>query len=153
MYRDIFLFVNALRLAWIAQAIQSRPLSKVIARLEALRWLPRGADAEAARRATLRACGRLARWTGGLDTCLIRALVLGALLADREGVVLHLGFRPGSAGAGSADGHAWLTLNGEPVLDPETGGAAYLESLRLPMRRASRDTTFGLMRSKRDSKS
>ena len=144
VYRDIFLFVNALRLAWIAQTIQSRPLPKVIARLETLRWLPCGADAEAARRATLRACRRLARWTGALDTCLIRALVLGALLADREGVVLHLGFRPGNAGAGSADGHAWLTLNGEPILDPETGGAAYVESLRLPIRRFSRDTTADL---------
>ena len=133
----IFFFVNALRIAWIAQAIRWRPLPEVIARLETLRWLPRSADMAAARRATLRACGRLARWTGGLDTCLIRALVLGTLLADREGVVLHLGFRPGSAGTGIASGHAWLTVNGEPWLDPQTGGAAYVESLRLPMRRIS----------------
>ena len=137
MYRAIFLFINALRLAWVAQAIQSRPLPEVITRLEALRWLPRGVDEAAARRATLRACGRLARWTGGLDTCLIRALVLGTLLADREGVVLHLGFRPGSPGTGMASGHAWLTLNGKPWLDPQTGGAPYVESLQLPMRRVS----------------
>lgn len=141
MYRDILLFVNAIRLTYIAQTIQWRPLPKVIARLEVLWWLPCNADVEAARRATLRACGRLARWAGGLDTCLVRALVLGTLLADREGVVLHLGFRPGNTGAGIADGHAWLTLNGDPLLDPETGGAAYVESLQLPMRRFSRDTT------------
>ena len=110
----------------------------------------RGRGSSATRHASrLRTAGALNWGAGYLPDPRPR---VGALLADREGVVLHLGFCLGNTGAGSADGHAWLTLNGDPLLDPETGGAAYVESLRLPMRRFSRDTTSGLRRSKRDSK-
>jgi hypothetical protein len=65
-------------------------------------------------RAAGRSTSRWARWFGGLDTCLTRSLVAGSLLAGRGEVVLQVGFRPGEAEQ-VVDGHAWITMDGEPV--------------------------------------
>lgn len=90
-------------------------------------------DPERARLAAARACARYARWFGGLNTCLTRSLVAGALLCGRYQVSLHVGFRPGSDEA-PVDGHAWLTVDGE-VLDaalPGEDAAPYEEVLVIP---------------------
>jgi len=49
-----------------------------------------------------------------MDTCLIRSLVLGGLLAGRGEVMLNIGFRPGEEEP-SVDGHAGVTVDGRPV--------------------------------------
>jgi hypothetical protein len=74
--------------------------------------------------------GRLVAAFGGLNTCLTRSLVLAALLSDREGVRLHVGFRTASDHASIPDGHAWVTLDGANVSDlsPNSGGQAFIEA-------------------------
>jgi hypothetical protein len=65
--------------------------------------------------AAARAVTRWSRWCGGMNTCLIRSLVLGGLLARGRGeVMLNIGFRPGEHES-SVDGHAWVTIDGNPV--------------------------------------
>lgn len=55
------------------------------------------------------------RLAGRRDTCLIRALVAGALAADRAEVAVRVGvYRPGSSGD-LLDAHAWLTVAGQEV--------------------------------------
>ena len=126
------LLVQALRVAWAAQEVREASIPTVVQRLAALPGLPlRVRPAEAARAAG-RACLAVQRMAGGLNSCLTRSLVAAALLSDQEGVVLHLGFRPGG---GEANGHAWVSMRGENVTDPEDGGAALTESLRLAVRR------------------
>lgn len=110
--RDMRLFVTAFRLAGRAQAVAHAPLPDVVVALVRQRGLPRAVDPAAAWVAAARGCRYRARWRGGLDTCLIRALVAGTLLSDRPDVVLHIGFRPDRTGAVRADGHAWLAIAG-----------------------------------------
>jgi hypothetical protein len=130
---EIRLFLRALPLARRAQAVKVEPLPKVVERVGAP---GRGNSVEEAMRAAQRACGRWGRWFGGLDTCLTRSLVAGALLAGDHEVVLHVGFRPTAEGAGAVDGHAWLVVDGETLeltgLDHEHG-VAYETTLALPM--------------------
>ena len=87
-------------------------------------------------RAAQRACNRWGRWFGGINTCLTRSLVAGALLAGGHEVVLHVGFRPTDRGPEAVDGHAWLVVDGEVVeltgLDHEHG-EPYSTTLRLTM--------------------
>lgn len=108
----LVLFLRALPLARGAQAVKTTPLPEVVERLGARRG---GVSVDDAVRAAQRACGRWARWFGGLDTCLTRSLVAGALLAGDHQVVLHVGFRPTEQGAAAVDGHAWLVVDGEVV--------------------------------------
>ena len=105
------LAARAFRLARAAQAVRLAPVPDVAERLARMRGWPRPSAPDAAMVAAARACSRLARWGGGLDTCLVRSLVAGALLADRARVILHIGFRPAAAAGGPADGHAWLTVD------------------------------------------
>jgi len=120
--REIVLFVRALPLARVAQAVKKDPLPKVVERMGAR---GRGIAVDDAMRAAQRACNRWSRWFGGIDTCLTRSLVAGALLARSREVVLHVGFRPTDLGADAVDGHAWLVVDGEMVeltgLDHEHG--------------------------------
>ncbi|HVN76622.1 MAG TPA: lasso peptide biosynthesis B2 protein [Thermoanaerobaculaceae bacterium] len=134
--REIALFLHALRLSVKAQRVQRRSLEDVAGALVRTRPLPRGVGADAAARAAGRACSRVKRWAGGLDTCLTRSLVAGALLADRPGVVLHVGFR-GQATGPLHEGHAWVTLDGRNVTDARDGEHAgpFTEALRVPLRR------------------
>lgn len=81
-------------------------------RLLALGSLPRGVDPDAAWVAAARGSRYRSRWRGGLDTCLVRALVAGTMVADRDGVVLHVGFRPDPCGVARVDGHAWVSVDG-----------------------------------------
>jgi len=133
---DVLLVVVGLRLAWAAQRVVDTPLPTLAARLARTRWLPRDVTPARAVCAASRACRLLRRLVGTRDTCLIRSLVAGALLADQDQVELCVGFRPGEEPSNPVDGHAWITMAGEPVA-PDVGlaDADYSELLRLPMRR------------------
>jgi hypothetical protein len=128
---DLILFVRALPLARRAQAVLRLPLPEVVAAMAAAGG--RENRVRKVRVAAGRACSRYGRWFGGLDSCLTRSLVAGALLSSTHDVVLHVGFRPGEAEP-PADGHAWLTVNGEriDVAPPDTGAGTYDEVLRFP---------------------
>jgi hypothetical protein len=82
--------------------------------------------------ATARAVSRWRRWFGGLDTCLIRSLVLGGLLAGQGDVRLNIGFRPGEEKS-ALDGHAWVTVDGSAVgPDGDLEGGRYTRVLTVP---------------------
>jgi hypothetical protein len=141
--RELALFVHALRLSAAAQEVKTGPLPAAAARLAGMGRLPRGVAPEDAWRAAVRAGTRLARWRGALDSCLTRALVVAALVADRDEVAIHVGFRRGQsaildAGTALHEGHAWVSVDGVAVT-PESGGDAhrgpYMEVLRIPVRR------------------
>ncbi len=136
---EVVLFVRALPLARRAQAVKVEPLPKVVERIGAR---GRGIAVDAAMRAAQRACNRWARWFGGLDTCLTRSLVAGALLAGSHEVVMHIGFRPPVSDVRPVDGHAWLVVDGEELeltgLDHEHG-EPYSTMMRIPMGRRRRE--------------
>ena len=111
---DIALFIRAMVLARHAQRAASVPLPTLVAEMSSLQGGFRRHSADRLGRATVRATSRWSRWFGGFDTCLVRSLVLGALLAERKGVALNIGFRPGEDQP-SVDGHAWVTVGGMPV--------------------------------------
>ncbi|MGV8042276.1 MAG: hypothetical protein AB2L07_20240 [Thermoanaerobaculaceae bacterium] len=130
------LFVAAFRLAGRAQVVAHRPLPDVIAVLVRRRGLPRAVDPAAAWAAACRGCCYRARWRGGLDTCLVRALVAGTLMSDRSDVVLHVGFRPDPGGVARADGHAWLAVGAATFGLAEIPGVGRHETAwSAPMRR------------------
>ena len=133
---EILLFFRALPLARVAQAVKVEPLPGVVEKVGKLSGLGRVDEPVEALRAAQRVCSRWARWFGGLDSCLTRSLVAGALLAGSHEVVLHVGFRPTDQGAEAVDGHAWLVVDGEVV--ELTGrdhgeGEAYSDMLELRM--------------------
>jgi len=76
---------------------------------------PSRLDVEQAVRVALGACRRGERWFGLANTCLIRCLVLAALLGRRSGLRLHIGFR-NPDGTPGLEGHAWVALDGRPLL-------------------------------------
>lgn len=108
------LFLHGLRAARVARTVRSRPIEEVIDRLCRLPWLATTADPQRAALAARRSCARLARWAGGLDSCLTRSLVAGSLLRHLDSVVLEVGFRPGRESQ-PVEGHAWLTVGGAVV--------------------------------------
>jgi hypothetical protein len=134
--REVLLFLRAMPVAMAAQEVRERPLPRVLERVRRMAGRVAVAEPDEAVRAAQRACGRWARWFGGLDSCLTRSLVAGAMLAGRHEVVLHVGFRPTQQGAAAVDGHAWLEVDGEAVeltgLD-ERHEEPYSSSLQLPM--------------------
>jgi hypothetical protein len=130
------LFLDAFRLAGHAQEVARAPLPDVASRLLALGGLPRGADPDAAWVAAARGCRYRCRWRGALDTCLVRALVAGTLVADRDGVVLHVGFRPAPSGVARLDGHAWVSVNDQAWGLPAASlGESYDAALDLRLHR------------------
>jgi hypothetical protein len=135
-FAEVVLFVRAMPIAMAAQEVREKPLPRVLDRVRAAAGRAAVDQPVMAVRAAQRACSRWARWFGGIDTCLTRSLVAGALLAKRHEVVLHVGFRPTQQGAEAVDGHAWLVVDGVAVeltgLD-ERGGAPYESTLQLPM--------------------
>jgi hypothetical protein len=130
----MMLFLVALRLSSRVQRVRSMPLPRVVAALNRRPPLAATGDPRQAQVAAARACGRIGRWFGGLDTCLTRSLVAGILLAPRADVVLHVGFRPGKDD--EIDGHAWLAVNGEEVqitMPPGLDQAPYTTTLELAL--------------------
>jgi hypothetical protein len=133
--RELVLFLHAFRLARRAQAIDRTPLPRLVAVLPRLRGLPHGVAPDAALGATLRAVSRGERWFGWRGTCLVKALVLSSLLADREGVELVIGIRKGE-GESPIDGHAWVRVGDTEfsLLGPaEAAGEGYVTMTALPV--------------------
>jgi hypothetical protein len=134
--REIALFLHALRLARRAQDVGRIPLPRLVTVLPRLSGLPRHVDADDALRATLRAVSRGERWFGWLGTCLVKALVLSALVADRQDVELVLGVRRGTGGA-PVDGHAWVRVEGREISllgSQEAEGEGYVTMTTFPVR-------------------
>jgi len=136
---ELALFVRALPLAWRAQRVRTLPVHAVVEDL--CRWSAglHEVSIERLARAADRAGARWNSWFGGMNTCLIRALVLGALLADRGEVVLNLGFRRGDDPEPRLAGHAWVTVGGRPVgSDGHLAGSGYTRVLEIPYRATAR---------------
>lgn len=134
--RKVVLFSHAFRLARRAQSIDRTPLPDLVVTLPRLRGLPRNVHPDDALRATLRAVSRGERWFGWRGTCLVKALVLSALLADRDGVELVLGARKGQ-GPAPIDGHAWVRVGERELslLGPrEAAGEGYVKMTALSVR-------------------
>lgn len=127
------LWVGALRFARAAQRVRHASISIVSRELLCLGNPELDADPDEIARVVIRVVGLLGRLPGWLDSCLVRALVAGGLLANRHRVVLHIGF----AGTGSTrlDGHAWLTADGCPVAlgDPPWQLRRFEKILDLPV--------------------
>lgn len=66
--------------------------------------------------------------------CLTRGVTLFWFLR-RAGVDVELRFGVEAPGDGAADGHCWLTLNGEPFLETVDPRPRFTEVYRLPMAR------------------
>lgn len=127
---DIRWFLAALRRAWIVRQRLALPLSDTTAILATLAPA-HPPSPETAWVAAVRAASRVRRVAGGPDTCLVRALIAGSLLAARGGVRLHLGFRPGQPGS-PADGHAWLEGSDFELGRDGTPGPVYDPALTVP---------------------
>lgn len=111
---DIALFLSALGLARRAQQVRRVSVPEVVRDIAARSGGGRDHPVPRVELAAARASNRWRLWFGGFDTCLIRSLVLGGLLAGRGEVMLNIGFRPGEEQP-SIDGHAWVTVDGNPV--------------------------------------
>jgi hypothetical protein len=128
---DLLLMLRALPLARQAQQVSDTPVPELVTHMSAARRRFRAAPERIAL-AAARATARWARWFGGIDTCLTRSLAAGAMLAGRGEVVLHVGFRPGQEER-MVDGHAWITVEGEPVgADGRVAGEPYTKVLAIP---------------------
>lgn len=60
---------------------------------------------------------RMGRMFGTLDTCIVHSLIVAHLVGDRGVVHIHVGFRA-AGGVAPAEGHAWVTLDGEAITAP-----------------------------------
>lgn len=108
--REVLLFLHAGRLVVAAQPIrQGRSVPQALSKMCRMAGLPSSVGASEGYRAVARAATRLGR-LGFADTCLVRSIALAALLADHDGVRLHLGFRPSSSPWSILRGHAWVSL-------------------------------------------
>jgi hypothetical protein len=133
---DIALFVRALGLARTAQRVSSDPIRAVVQEMSrnsgGLRFSHSRLEM-----ASTRAVSRWKRWFGGVDTCLTRSLVFGALLAGCNEVSLNVGFRPGEEEP-SIDGHAWVTVDGKAVgSDGSLSKERYTRVIEIPFSRES----------------
>lgn len=134
---DIVLFLRALRLARRAQRVRRVPVPEVVKDIASRDGGGRAYSVRRLELAAVRAVSRWRRWFGGLDTCLIRSLVLGSMLAGRGEVMLNIGFRPGEEQP-SVDGHAWVTVEGFPVgVDGDLARERYTRVLTVPFARGS----------------
>jgi hypothetical protein len=134
---DIALFVRALGLARRAQNVSSEPVPAVVHDMS--RKSGKGLQFSISRieLASTRAVSRWKRWFGGVDSCLTRSLVLGALLAGRGEVALNIGFRPGDEEP-SIDGHAWVTVDGQAIgSDGSLSQERYTRVIEIPFARKS----------------
>ncbi len=103
-----------------------------------LSFLPEAVPPEEAIRASARAVGILAGRFGLLGSCLVRSLVLGALLADQDGTAVHMGFRSDEAAQDEFQGHAWVSFRGRVLPSPDaasTDRGPFEEVMTLPMKR------------------
>ena len=138
--KELRSFFYALRLGFIAQRIaRGTPLEQLIdILLTTGRRPPKNLREDEAMLAAARAGHRL-QTLGMLNTCLIRSLVAGSLLADREDVTLQLGNRRDETSENGLDGHAWLMLGARVLPHPDEAaapsGEPYSVMASFPMRR------------------
>ena len=123
------------------QSLLRRPIQGALYTLCRSMGLPVGVTPELAERVTVRAARYLGRLPKMQDTCLVRSLVVGCLLSDQPGVLLHLGFRPGQGDA-LHEGHAWVTVDGNPVISqdvPRRNDGNYVSVTTIPIIRGAAD--------------
>jgi hypothetical protein len=136
---QLYLFAHAVRLSWKAQKLKRGvPLGQLVEQLTALALLPRGVDPANAWRSTVRASRRLRTYLNGLDTCLVRSLVVGTLLSDQPDVRLHIGARIAEENSDPLQGHSWVTLDDRVIpdrSDRHESGEAYQEILAFSLQR------------------
>ena len=133
--RLLITYLHALRLAFHAQRIRRQPIPEVISFLTQLRGLPSISNPNYAVSACHVATKHIG-YLGQIDTCVIKALVLGTLLCDKHTVTLHIGFRPAeNVGNNSTiDGHAWISIANIVYL-AEDSVTPYMESRTFEMQR------------------
>ena len=109
----MWLLLRAVPLIRCASRVATVPLPDVVASFGQLATPGRLAvgDVDMVARVGVRWWARVG---GGLDSCLVRSLVLAALLRERGRLVVVIGFLARGL-AELPDGHAWVTLNGVPV--------------------------------------
>lgn len=130
---ELALVVRALPLARRAQRVRTVPIHTVVQDLCSRGGGSKKLSVERLARAAARACARWQAWFGGANTCLVRSLVLGALLSDREEVVLNLGFRAGDDSRPELAGHAWVTVGGQAAgSDGHLAENRYTRVLEIP---------------------
>ncbi len=141
LLRQPVLLIHSLRLGLVAQRLRSaQPLAQVQEKMANLPFLPQAVPPEEAIRASARAAGILARRLGLLGSCLVRSMVLGALLADQDGTAVHVGFRSDETAQDELQGHAWVSFRGRVLPSPDAALAEhspYEEVMTLPMRRST----------------
>lgn len=76
------------------------------------------------------------RLLGQLDTCLVRSLVAGALVADGPDVAVRIGVHRPQLNGDLLDAHAWLTIADREISPGQEAGERFEEVLILPMERA-----------------
>lgn len=137
---DLFLFARALPLAKRAQRARSVPIPVLVTDLRRHGAGLGGYPIDRLSLAAERATARWSTWFGGMNTCLVRSLVLGGLLGDRGDVVLNVGFCPGDGPEPSLTGHAWVTVNSKPVgRDGDLAATRYTRVLEVQYRDADPD--------------
>jgi hypothetical protein len=130
---DLALFARALLLAKRAQDVRTVPISALVEDLKRRGGRLGRFSADRLVRASERASTRWASWFGGKNTCLVRSLILGALLADRREVVLNVGFRSDDDPEPRLAGHAWVTVEGRPLGgDGRLAENSYTRVLEIP---------------------
>lgn len=133
------LFLRAVRLVWHARAVFSGvSLHETWARMAALRGAPSRLSVTEAYCATQRACRYAGKVGVAKNTCVLRALVLGALLSDHPEVFLHIGFRTSDQAGALATGHAWVSRCGANVSDdgPSSKSDKFTEATCLKLSRS-----------------
>jgi hypothetical protein len=132
---DLALFARVLPLVARAQRVRTVPIRELVADLGRRGGDMTGYPVDRLSLAADRAAGRWTAWFGGMNTCLVRSLALGALLVDRGDVVLNVGFRSGDDPEPRLAGHAWVTVNGQPVgSDGDLAGICFTRVLEVPYR-------------------
>jgi hypothetical protein len=127
---DVRWFLVAVRRAWLVRRRLDLPLRETIETLAAL-GPAKPPSPDVAWIAAVRAAGRVKRLAGAPDTCLVRALIAGSLLAARGDVRLHLGYRPGQPDR-PVDGHAWLAGADFELGRDSAAGPPHEPALTLP---------------------
>lgn len=106
-------------------------------RLLAARGLPADASPADALWAAGWAARVARRLTARRDTCLLRSLVAGVLVADSPDVAVRVGVRRPWRSGDLLDGHAWLTVADREVSRIRAAsGAGFEEVVALPLERA-----------------
>ena len=129
---DIALFLSAMSLARRAQRVRQVPVPEVVEDIASRGGGGHSHPISRVDLAAARASRKWHQWFGGLDTCLVRSLVFGGLLAGRGEVMLNIGFRPGDEDH-AIDGHAWMSVDGRPVgTDGDLARERYTRVLTVP---------------------